>query len=145
MFMFMLVSKLFSFTACLSFWPNFHLLIYCVNTVKPHHLIPQLTFKKLILFLKFKSLYSLVCRPLVFPSVLIKSCFCFAIREKRLFCSIKHKKMSVIHWGQIKLKLMTHPNGLLMVEWQQYLLSKTHAFGYKNTGQLKLYTQSKVK
>lgn len=43
--------------------------------------------------------------------------------------------MSVIRSGHIKLKVMTHPNGLLMVEWQKLLLSETHIFGNKNAEQ----------
>lgn len=39
-----------------------------------------------------------------------------------MFCRIKHKKMSVIFF-QIILKLMTRPDGLLMVKRQKYLLS----------------------
>lgn len=71
---------------------------------------------------------------------------CIAFKEMRMFCSIKHKKINVIRRGQIKLRLMTHAYGLLMVEWQKDLLSKMN-FGALQmpNNRYTLYTQGVVK
>lgn len=54
--------------------------------------------------------------PLLTPLTRISSYRCIDISEWDCFAALSTKKTSAIHAGHMKLKLMTHPNGLLMLE-----------------------------